>query len=86
MRHISMMYYMRLQRYRRCKRLSVIGLVYGIHSTMLPERAPADVALAEVLVVGRLLDQPVDLLRDVERLFAREVSAGQLVPHALDYV
>ena len=53
---------------------------------MLPERAPSDIALAEVLVVGRLLDQPVDLLRDVERLFAREVSAGQLVPHALDYV
>ena len=52
----------------------------------LPKRAPADVALAEVLVVGRLLDQPVDLLRDVESLVAREVSAGQLVPHALDYV
>ena len=53
---------------------------------MLPERAPSDIALAEVLVVGRLLDQPVDLLGDVERLLAREVPAGQLVPHALDDV
>ena len=59
---------------------------YGIRSTSLPERAPPDVALAEVLVVGRLLDQPVDLLCDVECLFAREVPAGQLVSHALDDV
>ena len=28
----------------------------------------------------------VDLLGDVERLLAREVPAGQLVPHALDDV
>ena len=59
---------------------------YGIRSTSLPEGAPPDVALAEVLVVGRLLDQPVDLLCDVECLFAREVPAGQLVSHALDDV
>ena len=59
---------------------------YGIRPTTLPEGAPPDVALAEVLVVGRLLDQPVDLLGDVECLLAREVPASQLVPHALDDV
>ena len=47
MRHISMMYYMRLQRYRRCKRLSFIGLVLtrGRKGVKNPEN------LADVTVV-----------------------------------
>jgi hypothetical protein len=34
---------------------------------ILPEGAPADVALAEILVAGGLFDEPLDLFGDTER-------------------
>ena len=51
-----------------------------------PEGAPAYVALAKVLVTGGLLDQQVDLLRDLQPLLLVEITSGQLVPDPLDYI
>ena len=50
---------------------------------LLPEGAPADVGLAEVLVIRGLLDEPHHLLRDVERHWRVKVAPRQLVADAV---
>ena len=52
----------------------------------LPERTPPDVALAQVLIVGGLADQEVDLILDTQAILRVEVATGQLVANALDDV
>jgi len=47
-------------------------------SPQLPETTPTNVMLAQVLQIRRLLNEPVDLLEDVE-LIATKVPARQLL-------
>lgn len=69
-------------------RVSLVRVIYQqgiIGQSSLPEGAPANVALAEILVAGGLLYQQVDLLLDGDYLvYLREVAAGQLVPDPVD--
>ena len=53
----------------------------AIFGSASPERAPARVVLAEVLMGGGVLDQPPHLRRHVEPLVVLEVLARELVLH-----
>lgn len=54
------------------------------HDISPGDDSPADVALTEVLVVGRLLHQKVHLLLNAQGLLVGKVSASQLLPHPRD--
>ena len=67
-------------------RLDNVKEVYLLqNSTTLPKRAPAHVTLAQVEVRGRLLYQPLHLLRDRELLtkFAARQPVLDTANHAL---
>lgn len=52
---------------------------------VLPVGAPADVTLAQVLIIRRLLDEQVHLLGHADdRLDMREVSSSQLVSYSVE--
>lgn len=50
----------------------------------LPERTPADVALAEVLVGRRLLDEQFHLSWDIQSVIMREIATSELVSNPVN--
>lgn len=50
----------------------------------LPERAPANVALAEVLVGCCLFDEQFDLCWDIQSFIVREVPTSELISNSVN--
>lgn len=50
----------------------------------LPERTPANVALAEVFMGGGLFDEQLHLCWDIQRVIMREVPTRELISHSVN--
>ena len=57
--------------------MSSLRWMYGQCAAPLPERAPPDVALAQIFNTGGLVDQLFHLFRKCSPLHFREVTEGQ---------
>lgn len=66
----------------RLSRSSIRFQAWQIH---LPERAPANIVLAQVLKLRRLHNQFINLVDDIKLLIVFEVSTCELLLHTVQY-